>query len=79
MGGWGVEGNGRAEDGGTVGDGDAMRHGGAAVDGPHMGAYSFYSHRIGGPVGHGGIQMLCGDVCPDAPLKPGVRALGASL
>jgi hypothetical protein len=27
-----VEGNGRAEDGGTVGDSDAMRHSGAARD-----------------------------------------------
>jgi hypothetical protein len=43
------------------------------------GVRSFYSHRIDGPMGRGGIQMLCGDVCPDAPLKPGVRALGASL
>ena len=30
-----VEGNGRAA------DGDAMRHGGAAVDGPHVGVCSF--------------------------------------
>ena len=74
-----MEGNRRAGDGGTEGDGDATRHGNTAVDGPHVGARSFYSHRIGGPVGRGGIQMLCGDVCPDAPLKPGVRALGASL
>ena len=49
-----MEGNGRAEDGGTVGDGDAMRYGSAAVDGPHTGAHSFYSHRIGGHVGRGG-------------------------
>ena len=50
----GVEGNRRAGDGGTEGDGDATRHGNTAVDGPHVGARSFYSHRIGGPVGHGG-------------------------
>ena len=45
---------GRAGDGGTAGDGDAMRYGSAAVDGPHTGAHSFYSHRIGGPMGRGG-------------------------
>ena len=57
-----MEGNGRAGDGGTTGDGDATRHDSAAVDGPHAGARSFsdvgersfYSYRIGGPVGHGG-------------------------
>ena len=49
--GWGVEGSGRAGDGDTAGDGDATRHGGAVVDRPHAVARSFYSHRIGGPVG----------------------------
>jgi hypothetical protein len=45
-----------------VGDDDATRYGGAAVDGPHTGecsfsdagARSFYSHRIGGPWGAAG-------------------------
>ena len=49
-----MEGNGRAWDGDMAGDGDATRHGGAAEDGLHVGARSFYSHRIGGPVGRGG-------------------------
>ena len=57
-----MEGNGRAGDGGIAGDGNATRHGGAAMDGPHaearsfsdVGVRSFYSHRIGGPVGRGG-------------------------
>jgi len=31
-----MKGNGRAGDGVTVGDGDATRHGGAAVDAPHV-------------------------------------------
>jgi len=57
---WGVEGNRRAGDGGMEGDGDVTRHGNTAVDGPHVGARSFYSHRIDGPVGRGGIQTLCG-------------------
>ena len=33
---------GRAGDGGTAGDGDATRHGGAVGDRPHAGAHSFY-------------------------------------
>ena len=36
-----MEGNGRVGDGGMAGDGDAMRHGGAAVDGPYAGARLF--------------------------------------
>ena len=36
-----MEGNGRAEDGGTVGDGDAMRHGGAAGTGHTWGRARF--------------------------------------
>ena len=58
--GWGVEGNRCAEDGGTAGDGDATRDGGVAKDGLHVGARSFYSLRIGGLVGRGGIETLCG-------------------
>jgi hypothetical protein len=48
-----MEGNGHAADGGTTGDGGATRHGGTTVDGPHAGVRSFYSHRIGSPVGRG--------------------------
>ena len=36
-----MEGNRRAGDGGTEGDGDATRHGNTAVDGPHVGVCSF--------------------------------------
>ena len=64
---WGVEGNGRVGDGGTAGDGDATRHDDTTVDGPHagarsfsgVGARSFYSHRIDGPVGRG-KRTSCG-------------------